>query len=224
VRWQLGVLAAFMALCTWDCGPNGLSFGLGLYDGGKANAPLCDGNACSDVTITRVNAGFTILDKGSKTVIVGVRWAFGLADCGDPSNVTLGAGQTQTYGNGSFCYPYYANYAPVGVPAPPPSPTPSRIASFTITPSSVNAGTSVIFKIVLESPASSAGAIVGFSSITNTGVTNTIVNMPISWQFSPGTKESSLVVNTQRITNETTDIVFTAFTQMNQQSAELKIQ
>ena len=155
MRWQLSVAAAFMALCMWDCGgPNGLRFGLpGIEDAGTATAPQCGGNACSDVTIAPANPGYTISNKGSKTVIVSVRWAFGWAGCMDPSDTTLGAGQAKTYGNGSFCYPYNANYAPSGVVAPPPAQEPVRISSFTITPETKSAGSSAVFRVVLEKPA-----------------------------------------------------------------------
>lgn len=220
-RWReyAATVIAMLAMCS--CGPNG--FHLGWGDGGNANTPPCQGNACSDITITPENPGNTITNKGGRTVIVTIQWTFGF-QCMDAIKVTLGAGQSQTFENGGYCDPYQANYAASGVPVPPPSGPPPRIASFTITPSTIQAGTSAVFQVVLQNPAPAGGVTVGFSSITNTGLTDTIVNMPISLQFSAGLKQGSITVNTQRVTSDTTDIVFTAFTVISKQSAELKIQ
>lgn len=219
-RWEY-TAAAIAILATSSCGPNG--FHLGWGDGGNANTPVCQGNACNDITITPENPGNTVSNKGTKAIIVTIRWTFGLS-CLDPSNVTLGGGQSQTFENGGYCEPYQANYAGGGVPVPPPSPAPARIASFTITPSTIQAGASTVFQVVLQNPAPPSGATVVFSSITNTGVTDTIVNMPVSLQFAAGIKQSNITVNTQRVTPDTTDIVFTAATVISKQSAELKIQ
>jgi hypothetical protein len=188
----------------------------------NSSDPPCQGNACADVIITPENHGNTIKNKGPKTVIVSIRWTFGWS-CMDSSDVRLGAGQSQTFLNGGYCNPYTAKYDTSGGPAPSPSPQPPRISSFTITPAVISAGQSTVFRAVLEQSAPASGATIAFSSITNTGVTSTIVNMPVSLQFDPGAREGSITVSTQRVTPETTDIVFTAATAISTKSAQLTV-
>jgi hypothetical protein len=219
-RWgHAAVAVAIIGMCS--CGPDG--FHLGWGDGGTSNAPVCQGNACGDISITPETPGNTVNNKGTRTIIVTIRWTFGWS-CLDPSNVTLGGGQSQTFENGGYCDPYQANYAGGGVPVPPPSPTPARISKFTITPSTIQAGDSTVFQVVLQNLAPAGGVTVVFSWITNTGLTDTILNMPVSLQIPAGVQQASTTVNTHRLTPDTTDIVFTAATAISKQSAELKIQ
>ena len=83
-----------------------------------SDAAPCEGNACADITIKAENPGYTIRNTGKKTVIVSIKFTFGLS-CLDPTDITLGAGQSKTYGNGAYCNPYRAVYAGAGVPVPP---------------------------------------------------------------------------------------------------------
>lgn len=216
-------IIAAIAISTFGLIFNGCDLQLGGWSNtGGSGTANCNGNACADIAITPENPGNTIRNKGSKTVIVTIQWAYGLSCMGN-SDVRLGAGQSQTFLNGGYCMPYTANYDAAGSPPPHASPEPARISDLTITPSTTPAGGSVVFRVVLEKPAPTAGAVVAFSSITNTGLTSTIVNMPVSMKLNPGIKEGSLTVKTQRMTQEVTDIVFTAATSINNKSAELII-
>jgi len=108
-------------------------------------------------------------------------------------------------------------------PSNSPTPPPIKIQKFTISPDEVSAGSTVQFTVTLDKPAGDGGAEIGFSSITNTGLTDTIVNMPVSLRLNKGIKEGTIKVRTQRVTNEATHIVFTAYNWNSQYSAELLI-
>jgi len=152
VRWFAAVFVACLLL-------SGCGLRLGFGNWGDSNSPPCEGNACADVSITPENPGYTIHNNGQKTVIVSVRWM--AVGCNDYTDTKLGPGQTQTFLNGGYCDPYKANYADGGAP-PPPHPSPVRVSSFTITPSTITAGETADFHVVLDNPAPVGGAVVGF--------------------------------------------------------------
>jgi hypothetical protein len=84
------------------------------------------------------------------------------------------------------------------------------IASFAITPGEINAGETTTFKVTLTQPAAPGGTTVGFDSITTRGLTDTLVNRPVSLKIPEGATEGTSVVRTQRQTEGTTEIIFTA--------------
>jgi hypothetical protein len=96
------------------------------------------------------------------------------------------------------------------------------IAALTITPSRIAAGEITVLAIELDRPAPE-GFVVGISQITNTGVTDTIVEMPTSARFDAGVRRFPITIRTQRKTDRVTDIVFTAFHGNDKKSAQLII-
>lgn len=89
-----------------------------LYRGGRAGwvdqtvvagVGQCQGNACGDISITWNGHGYTIQNHGGRRVKVRIRFTFGF-QCLDWTDVHLGPGQSQSFGNGAFCNPYEANY------------------------------------------------------------------------------------------------------------------
>jgi hypothetical protein len=191
---------------------------------GGGPKPDCEGNACADVKINYLGQGQgnQVKNNGTKKVKVSVKWFSGFGLCDTSSDMTLGPGQGQEWIFESWCKPYTANYADPAAPTTPVNPTP-RITSLTITPNNVTAGMSVQFHVVLDRPAPPGGTRIGFSSITNTGLTATIKNMPLHWDFNAGVKEFSGTVHTERVTNDTTDIIFTAFNSVSKYSAKLVV-
>ena len=191
---------------------------------GGGPKPDCEGNACADVKINSLGQGQgnEVRNNGSRKVTVGVKWVSGFSFCDTTSTMTLGPGQAMEWGHDGWCKPYSANYADPSAPTTPSNPTP-KITSLTITPNNTTAGTSLVFRVTLSKPAPAGGTRVGFSSITNTGLTDTIKDMPLHWDFNPGVQEFSATIRTQRVTNEPTDIVFTAYNSVSKFSAQVLI-
>jgi hypothetical protein len=110
---------------------------------------------------------------------------------------------------------------------PPPSPGPApggpKIASMTITPSLIREGEQATLTVTLDQAAPAGGFVVGISHVTNTGVDDVIVSMPQSLPFMQGARVFPFAIRTQRRTQNTTDIVFTAFHGADQKSAQLTI-
>ena len=75
----------------------------------KSDVGDCQGNACGDVSVDWTGHGYHISNHGVRRVLVRIRFTFGL-QCLDWSDIHLGPGQSQDYGNGAFCNPYTANY------------------------------------------------------------------------------------------------------------------
>jgi len=98
-----------------------------------------------------------------------------------------------------------------------------HIASATVTPSMVNAGAQATLTVTLDRPAPAGGFVVGIAHITNTGLDDAIVNMPVSMQFQAGASSFPFVINTQHATDEITDIIFKAFHFNDEKDTELKI-
>lgn len=117
----------------------------------------------------------------------------------------------------------------------PPTPTPGhqddpQIASITINPGTINpgrvrTGESTTLTVTLDRPAPSGGFAVGIAHTTNTGLDAAIVDgyMPYSLTFQAGASRFPYEIRTQYATDDTTDIVFTAFHYNDQKSAELFI-
>jgi hypothetical protein len=191
---------------------------------GGGPKPDCEGNACTDVKINYLGQGQgnEVKNNGSKKVKVSVQWYGGFSPCDSWSDMTLAPGQGQEWAYEAYCKPIRANYADPSAPTTPVNPTP-KIASLTITPNDVVAGASVQFRVVLSKPAPPGGTRVGFSSITNTGLTDTIKDMPLYWDFNAGVKEFTATVRTQRVTPDKTHIVFTAYNSVSKYSAELTV-
>jgi len=104
----------------------------------------------------------------------------------------------------------------------PPQPNGPKIIRFSINPSDLIAGQSSSFTVILDKPAP-PGTVVIFDSVTNTGLTDTIINLPVSLTFNQSQTQASLIVQTHHITDEVTDILFTVHNGISQKSAELRI-
>ncbi len=98
-----------------------------------------------------------------------------------------------------------------------------KIASVTVTPSRITAGAQATLTVTLDRPAPSGGFVVGISHITNTGVDDVIVNMPVSLSFLEGVTSFPFVIETRGRTNRQTHILFIAFHFSDQKSANMYI-
>ena len=98
-----------------------------------------------------------------------------------------------------------------------------KIASVTITPSRITAGAQATLTVTLDRPAPAGGFVVGISHVTNTGVDDVIVNMPVSLSFVEGATSFPFVIETRRRTNRQTHILFIAFHFSDQKSANIYI-
>jgi hypothetical protein len=111
-------------------------------------------------------------------------------------------------------------------PANPPAPPRAgpKIARVTMSPATISAGQQSAFTIELDTPPPGA-FVVGISHVTNTGVDDAVVNMPVSATFTAGVRSFRVTINTRRVpgVNVATDIVFTAFHFGDQKSAQLVI-
>jgi hypothetical protein len=96
------------------------------------------------------------------------------------------------------------------------------IASVTLTPDRIAAGETTVLAIELDRPAPD-GFVVGIAQITNSGVTDTVVNMPVSVRFEAGARRFPIVIRTQRKTDRVTTIEFTAFHGSDKRSAQLTV-
>jgi hypothetical protein len=77
---------------------------------GVAQAPTCTGNACADVTTTRIGTGMQFENQGKKAVSVSVAIAVGLPNgCSDPIVYQLAPGEKHLF-KGHVCSPYQAVY------------------------------------------------------------------------------------------------------------------
>jgi hypothetical protein len=77
--------------------------------------------------------------------------------------------------------------------------------------------------VTLDRPAPAGGFVIGISHITNTGVDDVIVNMPLKLDFQAGASSFPFVINTRHATDDTTDIIFKAFHFNDEKDTELKI-
>jgi hypothetical protein len=169
--------------------------------------------------------GYQLKNKSAKKVKVSFKWV-GINICSDSNWVdfTLAAHQVEEFDN-NYCTPYQAVYADSAAPTDPVQTTP-KIVSFTITPNNVNVGNSVEFRITLKKPAPSGGTTIGFSSITNSGLTDTIVNMPRYSTINQGQTEIKVTIRTHKSEPPDkpfakTDIIFTVTNSVSEKSAEL---
>lgn len=188
----------------------------------------CEGDACADVAITYLGEeqGHEVKNTGKQKVRVSVKWANGV-QCQDFSDMTLASGQTQKSCSGSYCKPYKANFADPEAPTPPLPKTP-KIMGFTINQNNsatVTAGTPVVFMITLDTPALGGGTKIGFSHITNTGLTDAIQDRPDHMIIPEGETIGTMQIRTQRVDRSvtTTHILFTASNVCNKRSAELRV-
>jgi hypothetical protein len=188
----------------------------------------CEGNACADASVTQSGNTWTLKNKStSRKVTIAVKWFIvGGGGCGDYSDVTLGPGQVSEWGNWTHCFPYKANYADASATTNPGQRTP-RITSFTITPNNTTVGNSLVFKIILDSPAPSGGTEVVISSNTITGLTSTLKDMPygtMTLKFNEGSKEWSQTIRTERPEHfSETYIKFTAINRVSEQNTDVRI-
>jgi hypothetical protein len=65
----------------------------------------CEGNACSQATMTWNGHGYTMHNGGSRRARISVRWY-----CSSSANTDLNPGQTMQYGNVFFCGAYSSNW------------------------------------------------------------------------------------------------------------------
>jgi hypothetical protein len=99
----------------------------------------------------------------------------------------------------------------------------AAIKEFTISPSEIMAGQTTTFTIILDRPAPAGGINVAFSSVTNTGLTDSIVDLPTAMFIRQGAASESKVVRTQRATWLVTNILFKAQTWTTSKNANLII-
>lgn len=92
-----------------------------------------------------------------------------------------------------------------------------------MTPSRITAGAQATLTVTLDRPAPAGGFVVGISHVTNTGVDDVIVHMPLRMSFTQGATTYPFVIETQQRTNIQTDILFTAFHLDDQKSVNIYI-